>query len=60
VLSKYTANRFSIGTDVLELTMPAVQCEGKDGLSDHHPITVKLKDVATTKSKAAKAKSSAA
>jgi hypothetical protein len=58
VLSKYTANRFSIGTDVLELTMPAVQCEGKDGLSDHHPITVKLKDVA--KSKAAKAKSSAA
>lgn len=57
VMAKYTANRFAISADVLELTTPAVQCEGKDGLSDHNPVTVKIKDVATTKRNAAKAKS---
>ena len=55
VLSKFAANKFSIGVDVLELTMHVR--DGSDGVSDHSPIVVKIRDTAskTSSPKAAKA-----
>lgn len=42
VMSKFAANKFSVDADVLELAMPFVN--GKDGLSDHSPIVLKVRD----------------
>lgn len=51
LLSKFAANKFSIGADVLELQMAARFSKGEDGLSDHHPIALCIKDTAVTKKK---------
>lgn len=51
VLSKFAANKFSLSADVLELAMPAKFCKGEDGVSDHSPIVLKIKDTASTKKK---------
>jgi endonuclease/exonuclease/phosphatase family metal-dependent hydrolase len=59
VLSKFAANKFSIGAEVLELAMPAKFCKGEDGVSDHSPIVLCIKDTASTKKKAAKEKKAA-
>jgi len=51
VLSKFAASKFTIGSEVLELAMPAKLSKGEDGVSDHHPIVLKIKDTASTTSK---------
>lgn len=53
LLSKLGANKFSLGADVLELAIPAVTCKGQDGISDHSPIVLKIRDTASTKDKKA-------
>ena len=50
LLDKFTANKFSLSADVLELAMPHVG--GQDGVSDHHPIVLKIRDTQSVKSKA--------
>ena len=55
LLSKLGANKFSLNADVLELVMPAVTCKGQDGISDHSPIVLKIRDIASTKDKMATA-----
>ena len=49
VMSKFAANKFSVDSDVLELAMPFVK--GQDGLSDHSPIVLKVRDTTSTKNK---------
>jgi hypothetical protein len=53
LLSKLGANKFSLDADVLELAIPAVTCKGQDGISDHSPIVLKIRDTASTKDKKA-------
>jgi hypothetical protein len=49
LMSKFAANKFSVDADVLELAMPFVK--GQDGLSDHSPIVLKMRDTTPTKNK---------
>jgi hypothetical protein len=49
LISKLGANKFSFDADVLELAIPAVTCKGQDGVSDHSPIVLKIRDTASTK-----------
>jgi endonuclease/exonuclease/phosphatase family metal-dependent hydrolase len=49
VISKFAANKFSVDSDVLELAMPFVK--GQDGVSDHSPIVLKVRDTTSTKNK---------
>ena len=59
LLSKFAANKFSFDSDVLELAMPSITCKGIDGVSDHSPIVLKVRDTASTKDKTKNAKSAA-
>jgi len=49
VMSKFGANKFSVDADVLELAMPFVK--GQDGISDHSPIVLKVRDTTSIKNK---------
>lgn len=49
LMSKFGANKFSVDRDVLELSMPFLK--DQDGLSDHSPVVVKIRDTTTTKKK---------
>lgn len=49
LMSKFGANKFSIDRDVLELEMPFLK--DQDGLSDHSPVVVKIRDTSMTKKK---------
>jgi endonuclease/exonuclease/phosphatase family metal-dependent hydrolase len=51
IVSTFGANKFSFDADVLELAVPAVPCKGQDGISDHSPIVLKIRDVTSTKDK---------
>ena len=55
VISQHTASKFTFGSDVLELNMPANTSKGEDGLSDHHPIVLRVKDASNTKKSSKKA-----
>lgn len=54
LMSKFGRNKFSMDADVLELLMPAVSCKGIDGVSDHSPIVLKVRDVTCTRDKVPK------
>ena len=49
IISKYADTKFTFGSDVLELEMPANFSKGEDGVSDHHPVVMRIKDVSNTK-----------
>jgi hypothetical protein len=46
--SSFTASSFNLSWDVLELLKPQNSAKGELGLSDHHPILLSIKEVATT------------
>ena len=54
LMSKFGANKFSIDRDVLELEMPFLK--DQDGLSDHSPVILKIRDTTTTKKKSSTSK----
>lgn len=58
IMSKHTFHRFALQSDVLELEM--LKRSGSEGLSDHNPVLLALKEVTPTKHKRRPKKASAA
>ena len=44
LVDQYTASRFTISTDVLELSVPQNDSTSQEGVSDHYPVVVSLRE----------------